>query len=154
MTDLDLSDAEIAEMFGGQAQAIETDPDEMAVAAALMRMRGLLREAAENDDVRVGQLADRLNVSPSVVSRMLRSEGDMKVSTAVLWARALGKVWHLTLHDLHKGGYGRNADPKREAITRVLDACPASVSDPDHKPARLVIGAAPGASVSVGRPGS
>ncbi len=148
MPDLDLTEAEIAEMFGGEAQPIETDPDEMAVATILARIRVLLHKAAEDGDVRVNQLAKRLNVSPSVVSRLLRSEGDMKVSTAVLWARALGKVWSFALEDMDSGAYGQNANVRNDIIARFgREATSVSVSD--FEPARVTIAAPRALSVSV-----
>jgi transcriptional regulator with XRE-family HTH domain len=97
MSDTDLSHAELTEMFGGQAGAIQTDADELEVSLALQSIRAQLIEAAEKSDVGISQLARRLHIAPSAVSRYLGGENDMKVSTAVLYARALGYRFESTL---------------------------------------------------------
>lgn len=97
MSDTDLSHAELTAMFGGKAEAIETNPDEIEVSLALQSIRKQLLEAADNDHVGVSQLARRLHISPSAVSRALSGESDMRISTAVLYARALGRRWDVSL---------------------------------------------------------
>ena len=93
----DLSQAEIIEMFGGEAGAVEVNADEVEVSLALQALRAQLLEAAEKMHVGINQLSRRLHISPSAVSRFLGGEGDMKVSTAVLYARALGQRWGIFL---------------------------------------------------------
>jgi plasmid maintenance system antidote protein VapI len=97
MPDIDLSKAEIAEMFGGEAGAVELDADEIEVSLALQAIRDQLLAVAEKARVGVTQLANRLHISPSAVSRLLGGESDMRVSTAVLYARALGCRWDFRL---------------------------------------------------------
>lgn len=71
--------------------------DDMAVATATRRIRAQLQAAAAKAGIGVRELANRLTVSPSAVSRHLRSEGDIRVSTAVLLAGAMGMRWEMTL---------------------------------------------------------
>ncbi|OJX68066.1 MAG: hypothetical protein BGO92_05240 [Magnetospirillum sp. 64-120] len=71
--------------------------DDMEVASATRRIRAQLQAAAAKAGLGVRDLAKRLKVSPSAVSRHLRSEGDIRVSTAVLLAGAMGMKWEMTL---------------------------------------------------------
>jgi hypothetical protein len=97
MSDTDPTHVELIEMFGGKAGPIETDPDELEVSLALQMVRGQLVDAAEEDKVGVTNLARRLHISPSAVSRTLGGESDMRVSTMVLYARALRRRWDFQL---------------------------------------------------------
>jgi transcriptional regulator with XRE-family HTH domain len=100
MTSPEAPDAELMEIFGGTVQPIEPDPDEMSVTLTLQELRAQLVDAAKRDGVGVNQLARRLHVAPSSVSRALGDSGDMRVSTLVLYARALGRRWDFWLtHD-------------------------------------------------------
>lgn len=103
-----LAPAQVAELFGEPVKPTPVDEDEMQVALVLRQIRSLLAEAADSEKVGVTELASRLNVSPSVVSRMLRSEGDMRVSTAVMWAQALGRVWDINLCKARTEAFGVN----------------------------------------------
>jgi len=94
-----LTPAEAQELFGAPVEAVVPDPQELEVALVLRTIRSLLAETAEADGVGVNELARRLDVAPSAVSRMLRSEGDMRVSTAVLCALALDRTWEFRLRD-------------------------------------------------------
>ena len=109
---------EVAAILGGPVEPLVPDPDELAVLLAVQRIRGLLLEAAQRDGVGVNQLASRLKVSPSAVSRVLRSEGDMRVSTAVLFALALGRQWVFTLSP--KGADRASAEPGRSTPVQCL----------------------------------
>jgi transcriptional regulator with XRE-family HTH domain len=91
-------DAETIALFGGVAPNIESNNDEREVQLALRTVRDCLLETAERDNVGVNQLAKRLDISPSSVSRFFSSEGDIRVSTAVLYARALGCLWNFSLY--------------------------------------------------------
>ncbi len=104
----DVSPEEAAQLFGSPVEPIPPDDKEIEVALALRRLRAFLAEAAEKEGVGVNALAARLGVSPSVVSRLLRSDGDMRVSTAVLWAHALGYVWDFYLNDARARAVGSN----------------------------------------------
>jgi transcriptional regulator with XRE-family HTH domain len=91
------TDAELAEIFGEKSEPIEVDQDELAVTLTLRDIRGQIIDAAREDAVGINQLARRLNVAPSSVSRALSDGGDMRVSTAVLYGRALGRSWDFRL---------------------------------------------------------
>lgn len=97
MANVPTTDSEIKELFGAPAREIQPDEDQLAVQLTLRTMRDELMEAAELDGVGVNQLARRLNISPSSVSRFLGGEGDFHVSTAALYARALGRRWECSL---------------------------------------------------------
>ncbi len=60
-------------------------------------IRKELLEALANDGVGVNELARRLHLAPSSVSRTLNNHGDMNISTAILYAAALGRVWSFKL---------------------------------------------------------
>ncbi len=109
MSDIPLpTESEMAELFGGRVEPVTPDADELAIDHALRTIRALLIETAAQQKVGNNELARRLDISPSAVSRMLRGEGDMRVSTAVLRARALGKVWDLRLRDVVSTRQGAN----------------------------------------------
>ncbi len=100
MNEVDKVDTETAELFGGEVTPIQPDQDELEVQIALRTIRDHLMATAERDKVGVNQLARRLSISPSAVSRFLGGDGDVRLSTAVLYARALGCRWDLHLrHD-------------------------------------------------------
>jgi DNA-binding transcriptional ArsR family regulator len=80
--------------FTPQQPIADTD---FEIASATRRIRGQIRAAADKAHVGVRELAKRLGVSPAAVSRHLRSDGDIRVSTAVLFARALNMRWENAL---------------------------------------------------------
>jgi DNA-binding transcriptional ArsR family regulator len=88
---------ELDEMLGHAAGPIDVDERDLAVAVLVGRARGLLLQAMATAGVGVRELARRLKVSPSAVSRHLRSEGDMRLSTAVMLADGLDQRWELSL---------------------------------------------------------
>ncbi len=94
----DVVDSETMALFGGLASSIETNNDEREVQLALRTVRDCLLEAAERENVGVNQIAKRLGISPSSVSRFFSGEGDIRVSTAVVYARALGCLWNFSLY--------------------------------------------------------
>ena len=49
------------------------------------------------DQVNVAELAERLGVSTSAVSRILNADGDISATTAALLADAMGWVWTVEL---------------------------------------------------------
>lgn len=109
-----LSHEEAAEFFGVAVEPVPPDEQEIEIGIVLRTIRAMLVEAAQEEEVGNNQLASRLKISPSVVSRLLRSEGDMRVSSAVLCAHALGRSWSLNLHkrclsDLHERTTGLDA---------------------------------------------
>lgn len=116
---------EAAEIFGKPVDPIPPDAREMELALVLRRIRSLLIDAAADRGVGVKNLAARLDVSPSVVSRMLRSEGDMRVSTAVEWAYALGFAWDFNLREIHTAAARANFF----AVTPTLASVPASATE-------------------------
>lgn len=97
MSDPDLTEAEATELFGGPAREVHLNGDHLMVQLALRTIRDELMNSAEHDKVGVNQWARRLGISPSSVSRFLGGEGDFHVSTAILYARALGRRWGFTL---------------------------------------------------------
>lgn len=91
-------DDELAALTGGAFVPNHTVvADDVEVASATRRIRAQLQAAAAKAGLGVRDLAKRLKVSPSAVSRHLRSEGDIRVSTAVLLAGAMGMKWEMTL---------------------------------------------------------
>ncbi|WP_204737457.1 helix-turn-helix domain-containing protein [Gluconacetobacter azotocaptans] len=90
---------DLAFLLGGDAAQLERDYEEEAIQRLVNRARGLLAEAVSQDGVKPAELADRLNVNRSLVTRFFRSGQDMKVSTLALMARALGREWVLELTD-------------------------------------------------------
>jgi len=90
MPEVDLPQAEIEEIFGGEVSEIEPNADEIEVGLVLRDLRAKIVECAEAQGVGVNQYARRLGVAPSAVSRFLSGEADMRVSTVVLYTRALG----------------------------------------------------------------
>ena len=136
-----LSSEEIQDLFGGEATPIKVDPDEMAVSLVLRSIRNQLADCAEATNVGVNQLARRLDVSPSSVSRFLNGEGDLRVSTAVLYARALGRAWNIALSQEEtapeKGNY-RGHPEFMDFIVSTSNTtsteAPFMVSDSSHSP--------------------
>jgi DNA-binding phage protein len=91
-------DAAVLALAGGKVtKAPQIDPSDLEIAVALGRVRGQILAAAKRDGIGVRELARRMKISASAVSRQLRSEGDMRFSTAVLFAHALGWRWHFSL---------------------------------------------------------
>ncbi len=127
----DLSPTEASELdemlaeFGAAVGWPDVDPDMREVAGVAAHVRGLLAEATAREGMSISDIARRLNVSKSAVSRHLRSDGDIRISTAVLLARALGRHWTI---DLVPG----NATASPTANYRIID--PVSVSGPLPEP--------------------
>jgi transcriptional regulator with XRE-family HTH domain len=92
-----LIDPETVRLFGGEVREIHPADDGLEVQLALRTIRDHLLSVAERDGVGVNQLARRLDISPSSVSRFFSNDGDIRVSTAVLYARALGCYWDFGL---------------------------------------------------------
>jgi AcrR family transcriptional regulator len=89
--------AELGALLGGPVRKVQVDPSDLAVAVLTGRARGEILAAAKEAGIGVRELARRLGVSAAAVSRHLRSEGDMRLSTAALFADALGYEWRLAL---------------------------------------------------------
>src|SRR5215472_12081205 len=86
--------AELAALLGETVKsAPEVREDDLGIATFTGRVRGEILAAAREDGAGVRELARRLGVSPAAVSRHLRSEGDLRLSTAFLFASALGREW-------------------------------------------------------------
>jgi transcriptional regulator with XRE-family HTH domain len=91
----------LAALLGGQVtSAPPFDPVDVQTAATVRDVRGQILAAANAQGVGVRELARRSNVSPSAVSRQLRSEGDMRFSTAVHFANVLSCRWHFLLQPI------------------------------------------------------
>lgn len=103
--------ADFSNLLGGvEKVAPERDYEEEYVQFVINRCRGLLMEAVRNDDIKPSDLASRLDVDRSLVTRFFRSGRDMKVSTLAIMARALGREWVIHLDDLRDKDVG-NAPP-------------------------------------------
>src|SRR6516162_10444928 len=90
-------DADLDALLGGKVGELNPDLADTAIAVLTARTRGEIVTAASEAGVGVRELARRLGVSAAAVSRHLRSEGDMRLSTAALFADALGHEWRLGL---------------------------------------------------------
>jgi AcrR family transcriptional regulator len=88
---------DLRSLLGGPVRKLELDHREVAAAVLSARARGEIVAAAKEAGVGVRELARRLGVSAAAVSRHLRSDGDMRLSTAALFADALGYEWQLAL---------------------------------------------------------
>ena len=93
--------ADMQAEFGVVDHLPKIDPAMREVAAVVAHVRALLAEATQQDKVGVTELAGRLGVSKSAVSHQLRSDADMRLGTAVLLARALGRKWDINLVSDH-----------------------------------------------------
>lgn len=90
--------AAVLALAGGKVtKAPQIDPSDLEVAVAVGRVRGQILAAAKKEGIGVREIARRMKISASAISRQLRSEGDMRFSTAILLARALGRRWHFSL---------------------------------------------------------
>jgi DNA-binding transcriptional ArsR family regulator len=89
--------AELGALLDGPVGKLELDRRELAAALLSARARGEILAAANKAGVGVRELARRLGVSAAAVSRHLRSDGDMRLSTAALFADALGYEWRFAL---------------------------------------------------------
>jgi transcriptional regulator with XRE-family HTH domain len=90
--------AALLALVGGEVtQAPQIDPTDLEVAVAVGRVRGQILAAANREGIGVREIARRMKISAAAVSRQLRSEGDMRVSTAILLARALKQRWYFSL---------------------------------------------------------
>lgn len=94
----------------GPLETPKIDPVGRELGALVQSIRGQLTAAMKVDEVGVRDLARELAISPAAVSRFLRSAGDLKISTAVLLAHALGRKWDVKLVDMHHlpVAHGRN----------------------------------------------
>lgn len=116
----------LEELLGSLAEPVQHTAQDLAALEADMlagRIRTLIKQAMAQDDVTVRGLAQRLDVSPSVVSRRLSSDGDLKVWTAAALAHALGRVFEVTL---------RQAAPNTHSNSRAAFAAPTHSAPPAH----------------------
>ncbi len=90
-------DAQLIALLGADAATPIRDPEAEDVAGVLGTIRAQLLAAAREEGVSTREMARRLGVSAAAVSRQLRSDRDLRVSTAVLLARALNRRWHVQL---------------------------------------------------------
>ena len=103
-TGLEQDEGDPDEILGGifdestTATAHSEDPG-TKVAIFVGRVRGMVLSEMQRTGVTTSEMANRVGVSVSAVSRQLRSEGDMKASTAVILASALGKTLKLVWAD-------------------------------------------------------
>ena len=90
-------DNELIALVGAGAATPIRDPEAEDIADLLGTIRRQVLSAAREDGVSTREIARRLGVSAAAVSRQLRSDHDLRVSTVVLLARALDRRWSLTL---------------------------------------------------------
>jgi len=93
---------ELLELLGQPGPALSRGAsDSQALEAALLArsMRGQLSAAAKASGVGIRELARRLSVNPGAVSRMLNSEGDVRISTVAALAHAMGRNWKAVLSE-------------------------------------------------------
>lgn len=94
----DLPDpADFSFLGDGPVETPKVDPVGRELGALTQSVRGQITAAMKADGVGVRDLARSLDVSPAAISRFLRSAGDLKISTAVLLAHALGRKWNVEL---------------------------------------------------------
>ncbi len=93
------SPADLHDLADGGFEKPNIDPTELLIAAQVGHVRGQILAAMNDQNVGVRELARRLNVSASAVSRQLKSEGDMRISTAILLAYALEREWTMNLQN-------------------------------------------------------
>ena len=91
-----LDEALVALVGAGTAEPAR-DAEAEDIAGALGTIRAQLLAAAREKGVSTREMARRLGVSAAAVSRQLRSDRDLRVSTAVLLARALDRRWSVQL---------------------------------------------------------
>lgn len=83
-------EAALNELAGGRIEKpLIVDAVDLMIASTARDVRGQILAEAQTQDVGVRELARRIGVSPSAVSRHLRAEGDFRISTAVIFANAL-----------------------------------------------------------------
>jgi len=90
-------DDELAELMGGDFEALNISAEERIIAGLLASVRGQIVAAMSADSIGVRQLSRRLGISGAAVSRHLNAEGDMRFSTAALLAHALQRHWEINL---------------------------------------------------------
>ncbi len=107
-------DEELIELLGTGVAAPSRDEEAEEIAGVLGTIRGQLLAAAKEEGVSTREIARRLGVSGAAVSRQLRSDRDLRVSTAVLLARALKRHWSVQLEKV--------SQPSRQTNVSVLVA--------------------------------
>lgn len=126
-------DEELIELLGDGNAAPIRDEEAEEIADALGSIRRQLLAAAKVEGVSVREMARRLGVSAAAVSRQLRSDHDLRVSTAVLLARTLKRHWSVELEKatqrapranisvvLNSAPFSRLEEPQSERMPAVL----------------------------------
>lgn len=106
---------ELTALLGGPAGEVTRDRKEEIAGALIDRMRALLIRAVNDQKVSAADLAKRLDVDRSLVTRFFRSGKDMKVSTLALMADALDRSWVIELvgRTTERGNGHQVAQPSR-----------------------------------------
>lgn len=118
-------DEELIELLGAGYAPPVRDEEAEEIADLLGMIRGQLLAAAKEDGVSVREMARRLGVSAAAVSRQLRSYRDLRVSTAVLLARALKRHWSVRLE--------KATQPAPRANVKVLQSPPPFTRLEEHR---------------------
>ena len=111
-------DEELSALLGTGTAAPIRDEEAEEIARVLGTIRSQLLAAAKEQRVGTRELARRLGVSAAAVSRQLRSDRDLRVSTAVLLARALGRHWTLALEPPRQPAPPTSPPRKRKRATQ------------------------------------
>ena len=120
--------------FGVVTSVPEINEESLEAASLAAHVRGLLAEATHQDKVSVTELARRLKVTKSAVSRHLHADGDMRLSTMAMFARALGRKFIVELRfdansDQPKGNFfkveiarnGGKISSESNKMTKIFD---------------------------------
>lgn len=104
--------ADLINLLGGDSHVeIERDLEEEYVAETINRARGLLARALAEEKMSPAALARKMNVDRSLVTRFFKSQGDMKMSTLALFARALNRKWIIDLEVSQQKKFGNYFPP-------------------------------------------
>lgn len=76
---------------------LDEDARAEAYASLIRELRAHISAVCKSENISLRELARRLNVSPSVISRTLSSEGDVLISTLFDLAWALDREWNFKL---------------------------------------------------------
>lgn len=109
-------DVELIDLLGEGVAAPIRDEEAEEIARVLGTIRRQLLAAAKEEGVSTREMARRLGVSAAAVSRQLRSDHDLRISTAVLLARALKRHWNIELGTPRQPSWPRNVEVLQSGV--------------------------------------
>lgn len=123
--------------LGGPAQPVERHPLAAAVMDFVHDLRGLLMQAAHEEKIGPAELARRLDISTSAVSRQLRNDGDIRASTAAALAFAMGRKFVVDIRPddqspHHRPNYYRVSNSLLMANAKSEASLPHALNQPSH----------------------